>query len=85
MAMATDDIGELAGKFDIPINVVTAGAFHSFTVRLMSYGVPANAIAHGLNITEALPAASHAIIAQLMLTCAKEVFARRLYVVERDH
>jgi hypothetical protein len=85
MAMAIHDIGELAGKFDIPNNVVTAGAFHSFTVRLMSYGVHANAIAHGLNIAEALPAVSHAIIAQLMLTCANEVFARRLYVVERDH
>jgi hypothetical protein len=85
MTIAIHDIDELAGKFEISINVMTAGAFYSFTVRLMQYGVQANAIVHGLSIAEAIPAASHATIAQVMLMCAKEVVAQRLDVLERDY
>jgi hypothetical protein len=85
MGMVIHDSGELAGKSDIPINVVTACAFHFFIVRLMQPGGQANSIAHGLNIADALRTAPHARIAQAMLARAKEVFASRLYVVERDH
>jgi hypothetical protein len=83
--MVIQDIGELAGKLDIPIHVVTARAFHSFRMRLMQSGGQANAIAHDRHISVALPAASHATIAQEMLTCTTEVFAQRLDVVDGDH
>jgi hypothetical protein len=64
---------KLAEKLDIPINVVTAGAFHSSTVRRMQCGVQSNAIAHAIDIVEAIPAASQA---RVRASAASELGAR---------
>jgi hypothetical protein len=47
MAIGIRDLGESAWKLNIPINVVTARAFHLPIVGRMQSGVQANPIAHG--------------------------------------
>jgi recombinational DNA repair protein RecR len=64
------------------MKVVAHHTFHNFVVKLMQYGVQAERIAHGLNFEEAVPAFSHATLAQAMLTCAKKCFTSRLRLIE---
>jgi hypothetical protein len=69
---------EIAGKLDIPVNVVITQLFHDYVADLMEYGIKLSAIEPPINIREALPIVGHQRKSEELRDCGRIVFSQRL-------
>jgi hypothetical protein len=76
---------EIAGKLDIPVNVVVTRSFHNYLIAIMGYAIYLTRIAPGINIDQAPPEISHGRMSCELRDCGRVVYDDRLHTIRENH
>jgi hypothetical protein len=79
------DTAEIAGKLDIPINVVIQESFHDYLVKVMGHAIRLIRLSPGMNLAQTVPIFSHGRMSEELRSCGLAAYNERLYQIRQNH